>query len=197
MSDTAEEIVTAAFRLIGALDIAEERPSAAEMTNGLRVLGRMIDSWQASSLNIVTRSLTANFSSGSTTVTDLSSTAQLAPGLNVSGTGIADGTRVASIDSTTQITLDTATTVQGSGTTLTFTALPFESKYEKGVIALLAMDLAPQLGIYNIPLTVQNMASDGWANLTANFMQTGTIIYDKDLLYTSIRRDAGVTIGNG
>jgi hypothetical protein len=191
---TAEDIVTDAFRLLGALDILDAEPSPAEMTAGLRVLSRMVDSWAADGLNIVTRTLTGNTTTGSAAVTDLSSTSQLAIGLNVSGTGIPSA-RIQSIDSTTQITLD-ANVTSGGSPSITFTAIPFEAKYEKGVTALLAMDLAPMMGI-TAPKRVVDMSKDGWASLTANFIRTPDVIFDRDLLFTSIRRDSGVVTGNG
>lgn len=56
----------------------------------------------------------------SAVVTALASTSGVAPGWFVSGTGIADGTTVQSIDSATQVTLSTPALVAGSGVTITF-----------------------------------------------------------------------------
>lgn len=57
--------------------------------------------------------LTGTITSGSAVVTGLSTTANIGPNYIVSGTGIPDGTRVASIDSSTQVTLDTNATSSG------------------------------------------------------------------------------------
>lgn len=58
---------------------------------------------------------------GTTAVTGLSSTALLAAGLRVSGSGIPDGTLIAAVTSATAITLSAAATASGSSS-LTFSA---------------------------------------------------------------------------
>ena len=65
-------------------------------------------------------SSTANFATAQKVVTGLSSTADLAVGMRVTGTGIAANSTVASIDSATQITLNNNTTAVGSATSLSF-----------------------------------------------------------------------------
>lgn len=190
---TAEQLVVRAYRLLGAIDIMEDAPSSREMTIGLETMQHMIDAWSANSLNIADRTITGTTTADSTVVTSVSRVDQLAPGLNISGTGVS--ARIASIDTASQITLDTAATASGT-VSLACTALPFEAKYEKSVAALLAIDLAPMLRI--IPSKqLTDMAKDGWSNLTANFMVTPFVVFDKDIMFTSIRRDSGVITGNG
>lgn len=197
MSDPARDIVTAAMQMLGALDIAESAPSEAEMTVGLKVLTRMIEAWAADNLNVVSRTLTGTISSGVTTITNLTRTDQLAPGLNISGTGIASGARISTIDSRTQVTMTAAATASSDSASLTFVAIPFEAKFEQGVIALLAVKLAPFIGMQQIPPLVQAEADDGWTNLVANYMTIPDIGYDKDLLMTSIRRNTDIILGSG
>ena len=66
------------------------------------------------------QTLTGSYSSGSKVVTGLSSTANLAVGMRVTGTNIAGSSTIQSIDSATQITLNNNTTGAGSGTSLGF-----------------------------------------------------------------------------
>lgn len=53
-------------------------------------------------------------------------TAGLAPGMFVRGTGIQNGTKIATVDSTSQVTLDTPTTSTGSGGAVTFYTVKVE-----------------------------------------------------------------------
>ena len=69
---------------------------------------------------------------GSPVITDLSSTTGLEVGMIVSGTGIAAGSRILSIDSSSQITLDTDSTAAGTGVTLTFLSVA-PQVYEKTI----------------------------------------------------------------
>lgn len=64
---------------------------------------------------------TANGSNGAFTLTSLSSNAGIAVGMAASGTNVASGAIVASIDSSTQVTLSKANTGAISGGTITFT----------------------------------------------------------------------------
>jgi hypothetical protein len=61
-----------------------------------------------------TKSMTGTLTSGSPTVTGLSSTTGLFAGDSVTGTGIAAGTTIASVDSSSQITLSQKATASGS-----------------------------------------------------------------------------------
>lgn len=70
---------------------------------------------------------TANTVSADATISNLSFNALkfLAPGMLVSGTGIAAGTRIAYIVSATSVELDTAATANGTGVSLTFGEVVF------------------------------------------------------------------------
>src|SRR5262249_44189546 len=61
-------------------------------------------------------------SSGVTTITGLADTKKLFVGEAVSGTGIADGTIIKSVDSGSQVTLSNVATQDGTKVTLTFNA---------------------------------------------------------------------------
>ncbi|MEI7861694.1 MAG: hypothetical protein WCJ21_03655, partial [Planctomycetota bacterium] len=69
-------------------------------------------------------SITGNVTITSPVVTNLTSTSALAPGMFVSGFGIAAGSTIKSVDSATQITLSAPATATGTGSTLTFTVGP-------------------------------------------------------------------------
>ncbi len=66
--------------------------------------------------------LTGNTTSGSTTVGGLSSTAQLAVGMSVTGAGIPAGDTIATIVDANDITLATAATATATGVSLNFTS---------------------------------------------------------------------------
>ncbi len=72
----------------------------------------------AANFSIAASTFTGSTTNGSYVVTAVSSTAGLAIGTLVSGTGIPAGTSIASIDSATQITLDTAATATNAGITI-------------------------------------------------------------------------------
>lgn len=63
---------------------------------------------------------TGNITSGLFTVTGLSSTTGIVAGYTAFGSGIAAGALVVSVDSSTQVTLDTANTATTSGVSITF-----------------------------------------------------------------------------
>lgn len=67
-------------------------------------------------------SITGNTANGAFTVTNLTSTANLAVGQAVSGTGIGTNAVIVSIDSPTQVTVSVANTGPGTGTTFGFAA---------------------------------------------------------------------------
>lgn len=71
---------------------------------------------------------TGNFGSTQKVITNLTTTVHLVRGMKVTGTNIGAGSKIASIDSSTQVTLDTNTTGTGSGTALTF-KLPANTQY--------------------------------------------------------------------
>lgn len=88
-------------------------------------------------------------------LSSLSTTAGISVGNAVSGTGVAAGSVVASIDSSTQITISKATTASASGVALTFTGDVFK-------VALLQ---ATVTGTYG-------SATTNYANVTGNSDET-------------------------
>lgn len=78
---------------------------------------------------------TGTASSAATTVTSLSSPSGVAVGMGVSGTNVASGSVVASVDSATQITLSKATTGSISGGTLTIAGDTFKIALFKNSVA--------------------------------------------------------------
>lgn len=72
----------------------------------------------ATLFSAITIQQTGTRTNSSTTVTGLSSTANMKAGYFVGGTGITNGTTVASVDSPTQITLSAAATSSGSSTVI-------------------------------------------------------------------------------
>ncbi len=184
---TAQELVTDAYGMLGVLDLNELAPSATEMTKGLRVLSQMIASWQADGLTLADVSVTGTVDGSTAVITSISDTSRLAPGMNVTGTGVSG--RIFSIDDINRtITMDAVTTIAGSNRTLACVAMPFEAKFENGVAALLAMELAPMAGEDNIPAQVQRMAQNGWSALQANYFRPGRVSFDPMLTQTSMRR---------
>lgn len=194
---TAAELVVDAFGLLNAIDIVEAAPSPAEITKGLRAFSQMVDSWATEGLAIADQTRTCDID-GTTAVipsptdplTSVVDVLRLAPGMNVNGTGVVYGSRILSIDSKSQaITLDQATESQASSVSVTFKALPFEAKFERGVAALLALQIAPLIGMDNIPPMVVRMAQSGWTALQANFMRIPPVGFDPGLALTSMRQN--------
>jgi hypothetical protein len=183
----ARDTVTAAYRMIGGIDINTEEPSPALMTRGLDWLTKLLDQWIGEGLNLATQVITGTLVATSSIVTGLSSTAALAPGMNASGTGIPAAARILTIDSPTQVTLDQAATTPGT-VSITFAALPFKPSYQLGVEALLALQLAPLVQIDEIPPMVALNASRGWDLLVGNFFRVPDASYDPALTSTSVRR---------
>jgi len=70
---------------------------------------------------------------------------------------------------------------------LTGDTLPLDSKFEQGIIALLAVRLAEDYGKSPGPVLV-NDANKGWAQLQAEFIQTGEPQFDYALIRTPSRR---------
>jgi hypothetical protein len=171
---TAQDIVTSAFRALHAIDI-NEQPSPNEAQVGLDTLSAMIAFWSTKKLNVADQTLTGTTTLGSADVSGLD-VSVLAPGLNVAGTGIPAGTRIKSISGST-VTLTAAATASGT-VALIFTALPFEAKHELGVIALLAMQVAPLVGIDAIPAMVVRNADLGWSALRGQFLRRSKSKFD-------------------
>lgn len=79
---------------------------------------------------------TGTTTSGSAIVTSVSTTASLAAGMAVSGTGIPANTVISTIDSGTQITLNNNATASNSGVTLTFVSNVFVADATSGSAVL-------------------------------------------------------------
>jgi hypothetical protein len=166
---TDTEIVTAAYRALQAIDI-NELPSPNETKIGLDTLPRMIAEWATRNLNVVDQALSGTTTLDSPVVTGIETEA-LAKGFNVSGGGIPAATRIASLDHRNRTITLTANATASATVTLTFTLLPLETRYEQGLIAMLAMQLAPQLGMDNIPAVVTRNAYWGWKAILGNFFR--------------------------
>ncbi|MEI7862463.1 MAG: hypothetical protein WCJ21_07525, partial [Planctomycetota bacterium] len=131
---------------------------------------------------------TANPITGTTTntsavVTSLTSTSALAPGMFVSGPGIASpGTTIQSVDSATQITLSGPATATGSGVTLAFTAGPITGNTQSSSALVTSLTstsaLAPGMlvtGTNILPgTTIKSVDSATQITLSANATATGT-----------------------
>jgi hypothetical protein len=70
------------------------------------------------SVSVFINSFNGSFIAGQKKIFSIASTASLAAGMFVEGTGIPAGTKIVSVDSLTQITIDSAPTQNGSGTAL-------------------------------------------------------------------------------
>lgn len=100
----------------------------ARMTTGQELSEIQVNEWYGQPVSYAMRGLwptyapstvTGNTTSGSPTVTDVSSTTNLSAGDSVSGTGIPASTTILSVDSATQVTLDADATATGSSVTVT------------------------------------------------------------------------------
>jgi hypothetical protein len=163
---TAQDIVTRAFRALSAIDI-NEQPTPNEAQVGLDSLEAMIAAW-GTGLNVADQTLTGTTALDSPEVADIDTTG-LSRGFNVSGTGIPAATRIKSIDAANSKIVLTANATASGTSSLIFTLLPFEAKHEQGVIALLALQLAPQVPVDNIPAMVVRNAQNGMASIRAQF----------------------------
>ena len=76
------------------------------------------------SVKLYDTSKAANTTNGSAVLTNITDTSQLIPGMLVSGLGIQASSRIASVDSTSQITLDKTATADGTAIPLTIKAQP-------------------------------------------------------------------------
>jgi hypothetical protein len=163
----------------------------------------MIDGWATEGLQTVdqTRTCTLDGTTGlltsitdellaslSSNPADIANVLKLAPSMNASGTGIPVDARILSIDDRRrEVMLDQATTIAGT-VSVAFSAIPFAAKFEQGVAALLAMRMAPMMGVDNIPAMTARMAQSGWLALQANFMRIPPVTFDEGLSQTSSRR---------
>lgn len=106
-------VSTSANASVGAIGYAINKPSS--ISNDFAFQSKLHDE------HGITQTCSASSSSTTMTVED---SFKLSKGLRVSGTNVASGTTIASIDSGTQITLDTATTGTISSGSITFDSAP-------------------------------------------------------------------------
>lgn len=184
---TSQQTVTRAYRDLGALDINSEA-SAAMMNHGLDMLSRMIAGWASSGVNVrlANASKTGDTETNSNIISNMSSTTGVIAGMEVSGTGIQDGTTVIWVRET-EVKISTLATADGTTVALTFSSLPIDAKYEDGVIAMLAVRLAPSTGL---PVTTElkEIADNGWMALQAAYITAPMAQFDDALVGLSSTR---------
>ena len=178
---STEEIVTRALKRLSLVS-AGESPSAVDLQDGLAALNEMISSWAADGLATADQALEASIVSGTPELKEIESTADLAVGMFITGTGIPSGAAIKSIDSATQVTMTEDATSTGAYT-LNFTALPFDASLEAGVIAMLAVRLAEDYGITPGPVLLRD-ADRGEARLAAAFLHVPKASFDAALTRT-------------
>ena len=185
MATTTRDIITRALRRIRVVGITQDAP-AEHATHARDVLCEMITSWERG-LNTAVKTLTGDFQAdvlqvtglfdaqgNPTTASDnLYSAYDLSPDMAVSGTGIASGTRIWSIDSKDQITLDTAPTANGTGVSLSFTPIPFDDSLTAAIVAVLAYRLAEDYGQAVGPILKEH-AVRGQAEIDGAFLYIPT-----------------------
>ncbi len=177
MATTTRDIITRALRRIRVVGITQDVP-AEHAVHSRNVLCEMITSWERG-LNTAVISLVGNTSNGSRTITDLDNTTNLrnaydlSVDMAVSGTGIASGTRIWSIDNKDEITLDTAATASGTGVTLSFTPIPFDDSLTAAIVAVLAYRLAEDYG-QSIGPVLKEHAVRGQAEIDGAFLYIPT-----------------------
>lgn len=185
---TTQEIITKALRrvrVIGMLD----NPPAEYSTHVLSALNGLLASWSAQGWATDNQSLSANYTNGSKVVTGLSATAnrtdtsKLVVNMYVSGTGITSGTRIQSIDSSDQITLDTAATANGTAATLNFTILPLDDSLEQALVAVLAVRISEDFGAAVGPVLARD-AKHGEDMLAGALMRVPYTSFDDTLIIT-------------
>lgn len=185
---TAQDLVTRAMRRLQAIDI-NEQPSAAEMSHGLDVLSELINAWSMDIPAIAVRTISADLTINDATVTLVDDTTTgliedaklLADGLNLSGTGVPVGAYIKEITNRTQFEMSAVASATGSSVAVTFTPIPFPVRHERGVVALLAVRLAGDLGYPDAPPRVVADADDGWYALLADYITTPNAVYDAAL----------------
>lgn len=189
---TTQGIITKALRRIRVVGILQDPP--AEMSkHALDALNAQLSSWSAEGLSTDNQSMVGNYQTGSKTITGLSNsanqvgTAMLSPRMHVSGTGIASGTRIFSVDSADQITLDTAATASGSLASLNFTILPLDDNLEAALVAVLAVRLAPDFGAQVDPVLARD-ANRGEYQIQGAFFKLPRSSFDTALTHTASRR---------
>lgn len=175
---TTSDLVTRAYRRLGAINITEE-PSAAFMTHGTTCLSELMNAWSIPLPELATRTLTATVTSGDTTLV-FESTEHLADGLNVSGTGIPSGAYITEVTNDTDVEISANATASGEDVAIAITPIPFPAKHEGGIVALLAKRLAMDLRMPISP-DLEEAASMGWTLLLADYMPDKKTEFDAAL----------------
>lgn len=158
-------------------------PAAADLSDGIEALNDMLDGLAADGLATADQTLEATVTSGDPAIKDLESTSNLAVGMHVTGSGIPASTKVQSIDSGTQVTLDKDATATGSEVSLSFTAIPFDAKHTGGLIAMLAVRLCEDYGKTPGPVLARD-AERGESQLRAAFLHVPKATFDMGLTRT-------------
>ncbi|WP_250536322.1 hypothetical protein [Caballeronia sp. AZ10_KS36] len=98
--------------------------STQNYLSAAQISSRAAQKYPPSMGGYVDLALTGTLTRGSATVTGLASTRGLSAGLRVNGAGIAPGSTIASVDSSTSVTLDTAATASATSENLSFSGFP-------------------------------------------------------------------------
>ncbi len=183
---TVADVVTRAYRRMEAIDMAEA-PSDTEMSNGVTALQEMFDSWGHELPELTEQVFLGSTTSGDPTVT-FTDAVMLADDLNVSGTGIAASTTIASVTNTKEIELSANATASGT-VDLTFSPVPFPVRHRAGITALLAVYMAGDTGLPDAPARVADDADKGWTRLLADYMPDNKTVFDRVLIQPIVTWD--------
>ncbi len=134
---------------------------------------------------IGTLSLTGNTTSGSTTISGLSSTALLADGMSVTGAGIAAGSTIATIASATSITLNNKATATGTAVALTFTETGDLANIGAGTTILTATNTySGTTSVYSGVLQIGNGGANGTFGTGPVTVAGGNLVFDSSSTLT-------------
>lgn len=179
---TAQQLVTRAFRRLGAIDIAEE-PSDTEMTHGLAVFSEVLNGWASLGIPTEDQTIVADVTDDDDVIDGLQdpyNTDRLGIGLNVAGTGIPASATVKDVLSRTAFKLSADPTATGSDITLTIAFLPMPVRYEGAAVALLAVRLSEDLGL-PVSAKLQKDAEDGWHAILSGYLPDRLTEFDPAL----------------
>jgi autotransporter-associated beta strand protein len=140
-------------------------------------------------------------STGSTahkqTITGLASTALLAPGMSVSGSGIPAGAKISAILSATSIQLTAAATATQTGVTLTFTETGGLANVGSGTTILTAANsYSGPTYIYSGVLQVGNSGTTGTLGTGPVIIGSGNLVFDRSDTVTVSNVIQNLTGGN-
>lgn len=184
---TTQDVITRAYRRLRMIGIADDTPPAELSKHALATLNAMMAAWAGSGMSTDDQVLTGDTALDSKVVTGLNDTDNpvntnaLVVGMSVSGTGIAASTRIQSIDTWDQITLDTAATANGSDVSLTFTIFPLDDSLEAALVAVLAVRLSEDFGRTVGPVLARD-AAHGEAQLAGAFFRIPATTFDDTII---------------